>query len=43
MEPGILEDLRIYPGPYISIVEQNPREFVRDSFLTYKYLEKLER
>jgi glycosyltransferase involved in cell wall biosynthesis len=43
LEPDILEDLRIYPGPFMGIVEKNPREFVRDGFLTYEYLEKLKR
>jgi len=40
MEPEILEDLRIYPGPYIDIVEKNPELFTRDNFVTYNYLVK---
>jgi len=35
MDSEIFEDLRIYPGPYMNIVKENPSEFVRD-FSVYK-------
>jgi len=41
MEPKIVEDLKIYPGPHLKIVEENPSEFIRDNLATYKYLMKL--
>ena len=38
MNPDIVEDLQIYPGPHLKIVEDNPAEFIRDKLVTYKYL-----
>jgi len=36
-KPEILSQLRIYNGPYISAVRENPDEFVRDGFRTYHW------
>jgi hypothetical protein len=37
-DPKFLDDLRIYEGPYVKAVVDNPGEFVRDGFRLYDYL-----
>lgn len=40
MNPDIVEDLKIYHGPYLSIIQENEGEFVRDNFKTFDFLMK---
>jgi hypothetical protein len=37
-DPDLLDDLALYEGPYIQAVCNDPDEFVRDDFATYRYL-----
>jgi len=37
-DPDFLPHLRVYDGPYIRAVRDNPGEFVRDKFRLYDYL-----
>jgi hypothetical protein len=43
MDPQFIEDLSLYEGPYISAVQHNPNEFVRDDFRLYHYLKTIGR
>jgi hypothetical protein len=37
-DPQFIHDLRIYDGPYIKAVRDNPQEFVRDDMKLYQFL-----
>jgi hypothetical protein len=39
-DPTILPRLRVYEGPLISAVRDDPQEFVRDGFQTYRWAQK---
>ena len=39
--PELLPDMRIYDGPFISAVQDDPDEFVRDGFKVYHWLRKM--
>ena len=39
-DPDYLPYLRVYDGPYVKAVRDNPAEFVRDGLKLYKYLKK---
>jgi glycosyltransferase involved in cell wall biosynthesis len=39
-DPEFLPYLRVYDGPYVKAVRDNPAEFVRDGLKLYKYLKK---
>jgi hypothetical protein len=39
-DPQFLGDLRVYDGPYVKAVRENPDEFVRDRFQMYHHLQK---
>ncbi len=39
-DPHFLNDLKIYKGPYIKAVRENPSEFVRDDFYLYNLLKE---
>jgi hypothetical protein len=38
-DPQYLADLRVYEGPHIKAVRENPSEFVRDGFKLYNFLQ----
>jgi len=38
LKEDIIKDLQIYRGPYLKIVEDNPKEFVRDNFMLLRKL-----
>jgi hypothetical protein len=38
LDPDVLQYLKVYDGPYIQAVRDNPDEFVRDRFAVYKAL-----
>lgn len=39
-DPQFLDDLRIYEGPYLRAVREDPQEFVRDGFRLYDLLRR---
>jgi hypothetical protein len=41
-DPEFLADLRVYDGPYVRAVRDNPGEFVRDNFKLYEELKRRE-
>lgn len=41
-DPDFMDDLKVYEGPYVKAVRDNPCEFVRDDFLLYKKLKKID-
>jgi glycosyltransferase involved in cell wall biosynthesis len=43
LDKDFIDDLAIYPGPYIKAVLDNPDEFVRDRFKLHDYLVRRER
>jgi len=40
-KPESLPDMRIYDGPFISAVDENPDEFVRDDFKVLHWVQKM--
>jgi glycosyltransferase involved in cell wall biosynthesis len=40
-DPQFIHDLRVYEGPYIKAVRDNPKEFVRDGFSLYESLRRM--
>jgi len=41
LDPQFLDDLRVYEGPHVKAVRDNPNEFVRDRFQMYNHLKKI--